>query len=278
MMIRKITILGLLFAFLLVAGCANETVQVTEDEARQISEQRVKQDYNFKQYNGSNLRLVNIDKSGESYRVTYRYDVAGGPANVDEIEASVVVTGEGAGNYSHKEISEINSFNECVAAGYEKLEPDCVGCQVYCETPDGKRFEKPAMPKKPTKEPQKYFVEYVGGSLNYNLTVQKPTPCHEVTLDSQVMESYPTQVRLVVQIRDTGKMCAQVIDTEQVTGSLELGDRPGSVSVIVDGEEVYSKTTRCEDKCGDGNCDEIVCQAIGCPCPETPSSCPEDCG
>ncbi len=34
----------------------------------------------------------------------------------------------------------------------------------------------------------------------------------------------------------------------------------------------------CEDRCGDGICQEIVCMAIGCPCAETPETCPEDCG
>ena len=33
----------------------------------------------------------------------------------------------------------------------------------------------------------------------------------------------------------------------------------------------------CIDKCGDGKCAEIVCMAAGCPCAETPESCPEDC-
>ncbi len=33
----------------------------------------------------------------------------------------------------------------------------------------------------------------------------------------------------------------------------------------------------CEDKCGDGICDEMVCQGEGCPCPETKESCQEDC-
>ncbi len=33
----------------------------------------------------------------------------------------------------------------------------------------------------------------------------------------------------------------------------------------------------CEDRCGDEICQEVVCMAIGCPCPETPEACPEDC-
>lgn len=33
----------------------------------------------------------------------------------------------------------------------------------------------------------------------------------------------------------------------------------------------------CKDKCGDNTCNEIACTAFGCPCPETPESCPKDC-
>ena len=32
-----------------------------------------------------------------------------------------------------------------------------------------------------------------------------------------------------------------------------------------------------EDLCGDGQCQEIVCEAVGCPCAETAQSCPQDC-
>lgn len=33
----------------------------------------------------------------------------------------------------------------------------------------------------------------------------------------------------------------------------------------------------CKDLCGDGICQEIVCMALGCPCPESVESCPADC-
>lgn len=33
----------------------------------------------------------------------------------------------------------------------------------------------------------------------------------------------------------------------------------------------------CKNLCGDEICQEIVCLAIGCPCPETKESCPQDC-
>lgn len=36
-------------------------------------------------------------------------------------------------------------------------------------------------------------------------------------------------------------------------------------------------TSFCKDLCGDDVCQEIVCQAEGCPCSESSSSCPQDC-
>jgi len=33
----------------------------------------------------------------------------------------------------------------------------------------------------------------------------------------------------------------------------------------------------CTNLCGDEICQEVVCQAIGCPCPETKDTCPADC-
>jgi len=36
-------------------------------------------------------------------------------------------------------------------------------------------------------------------------------------------------------------------------------------------------STGCLNLCGDEICQEIVCQAVGCPCPETKQSCGQDC-
>lgn len=33
----------------------------------------------------------------------------------------------------------------------------------------------------------------------------------------------------------------------------------------------------CKNMCGNGVCEQIVCAALDCPCPETPHSCPQDC-
>lgn len=34
---------------------------------------------------------------------------------------------------------------------------------------------------------------------------------------------------------------------------------------------------QCKNLCGNGTCEEIVCQAVGCPCSESKASCPQDC-
>ena len=43
-------------------------------------------------------------------------------------------------------------------------------------------------------------------------------------------------------------------------------------------EDPVGRGGACQDQCGNGECQEIVCQAIGCPCSESEATCPEDCG
>lgn len=38
-----------------------------------------------------------------------------------------------------------------------------------------------------------------------------------------------------------------------------------------------AQNTLCVNRCGDSTCAEVVCQGEGCPCAETPESCPQDC-
>ncbi len=45
--------------------------------------------------------------------------------------------------------------------------------------------------------------------------------------------------------------------------------------ITIDGQTFIEEI--CEDKCGDGICNEIVCMGAGCPCPETKETCPNDC-
>jgi len=42
-------------------------------------------------------------------------------------------------------------------------------------------------------------------------------------------------------------------------------------------KQSLKRNKSCRDLCGDGVCQSIVCQAVGCPCSETKESCPQDC-
>ena len=65
------------------------------------------------------------------------------------------------------------------------------------------------------------------------------------------------------------------------TGKVMKSYPPRCVSeggiVFVDQRQELSAGKACKDLCGDGICQEIVCMAIGCPCAESPTSCPKDC-
>lgn len=53
---------------------------------------------------------------------------------------------------------------------------------------------------------------------------------------------------------------------------------PDGIRYLQDEFEPKGTTEKaCKDLCGNGRCEEIVCMAVGCPCPETPESCPQDC-
>ena len=42
-------------------------------------------------------------------------------------------------------------------------------------------------------------------------------------------------------------------------------------------ETPKEQKSACENKCGDGECQEMVCMAVGCPCAENQTNCPKDC-
>lgn len=71
-----------------------------------------------------------------------------------------------------------------------------------------------------------------------------------VAAGNPVMESYPRQCAA------NGKTYVEEIDEPIIPP----GDDPA-----------------CQNLCGDGSCQEVVCLAIGCPCAESASSCPQDC-
>ncbi|MCF7820571.1 MAG: hypothetical protein K9M44_03835 [Candidatus Pacebacteria bacterium] len=64
------------------------------------------------------------------------------------------------------------SFADCVALGNEVLYPECLGCQPYCETSDGKKIEKPAE--------QRGCIDKCGDGVCQEMTCMATTcPCSE---------------------------------------------------------------------------------------------------
>jgi len=49
------------------------------------------------------------------------------------------------------------------------------------------------------------------------------------------------------------------------------------VAVKADQSQGQNEEAVCNNQCGDGTCQEVVCLAIGCPCAETKENCPQDC-
>lgn len=75
--------------------------------------------------------------------------------------------------------------------------------------------------------------------------------------------------------KSEGEMCGGIAGFQCCSGlncQLE-GDFPDASGFCVTNQT----QNLCENLCGDGACQEIVCQGEGCPCEETAESCPSDC-
>ncbi|MFW6220786.1 MAG: Kazal-type serine protease inhibitor family protein [Nanoarchaeota archaeon] len=83
-------------------------------------------------------------------------------------------------------------------------------------------------------------VSYSEGIFKYSVEVEKPTPCHYIEEELLTLESDPVQLRLDLQIKDSGDMCIQVIDYEVISGEIKLDTKPGSFDVVIDGESIYT--------------------------------------
>ncbi|MCA9485941.1 MAG: hypothetical protein KC506_03795 [Nanoarchaeota archaeon] len=79
---------------------------------------------------------------------------------------------------------------------------------------------------------------------------------------------------LVLDCAEQGALCGGIAGISCCGGlDCELeGDFPDASGTCVLQEQEI-----CVDSCGDGVCDEIVCQGEGCPCMETVDSCAVDC-
>ncbi len=77
-----------------------------------------------------------------------------------------------------------------------------------------------------------------------------------------------------------GKPAASSYDECVAAGHPVLKSYPGQC-VMPDGtrfiQPMPDPPAICTARCGDGQCQEMVCLGSGCPCAETAASCPQDC-
>ncbi len=84
----------------------------------------------------------------------------------------------------------------------------------------------------------------------------------------------------IPKIPEKPEVCIQVI-TPAISPEGTCKEFPTPCDVPAGWKEVEGcpspVLSACRNLCGDGICQEVVCMAIGCPCSESSTSCPEDC-
>ena len=66
--------------------------------------------------------------------------------------------------------------------------------------------------------------------------------------EERIMESYPVQIAVDISLIESSPeiMCIQVIDEEFVEGTINIGHKPGSFTINLDGENLYSTNLKNE--------------------------------
>lgn len=72
----------------------------------------------------------------------------------------------------------------------------------------------------------------VGDTILYDISVNKPTPCHQITHTARM--SGTETLEILINLVDSGEPCAQVIDIETLSGSIQVLSQPNQVVVQVD--------------------------------------------
>lgn len=82
-------------------------------------------------------------------------------------------------------------------------------------------------------------TSFKNGKLEYSGSVQLPSPCHKLDIQTTVAESYPEQVYISLEIidPDPGMLCATVIEEKEFSGKLSVSAN-ASIFVSLNGERV----------------------------------------
>lgn len=84
--------------------------------------------------------------------------------------------------------------------------------------------------------------QFKNGTHTYVGTLDVPTPCHAVFGEALVKESYPEQVDIRIETKESGNICAQVIATKKFKVSF-VASTGAVVRAYVNGTPVLFKVT-----------------------------------
>jgi len=81
-------------------------------------------------------------------------------------------------------------------------------------------------------------------TLSYSISITKPTPCHEVKAEENILDSFPPQVQVSISMSapPAGRVCIQVIEETSIEGSIAIRTKPRSFSAFINGRLVGTIT------------------------------------
>ena len=84
--------------------------------------------------------------------------------------------------------------------------------------------------------------QFKNGLHTYVGNIETPTPCHSISGEAIVKESYPEQVDIRIEIKESEEICAQVVTTKKFKVSFSASDNP-VVRAFVNGTPVLLEVT-----------------------------------
>ncbi|MCX6746293.1 MAG: hypothetical protein NTX00_04755 [Candidatus Parcubacteria bacterium] len=188
---------------------------------------------------------------------------------------------------------QISSFDECVASGNPVLET----YPAQCKTSSGQTFtqnignelEKADLIKVDVPRPNQIISSplNINGQARGTWFFEASFPIKLYDANNNLITSTTAAAKANWMTTDFVPFEAKLEFTQPttITGTLifekdnpsGLAEKADELTMPIKFSEQVGQLETCKNLCGDGVCQEIVCLAIGCPCSETPDSCPQDC-
>ncbi len=84
-----------------------------------------------------------------------------------------------------------------------------------------------------------FTARYEDGMLHYMAIVDKPTPCHEITIEETPGDI--TRIEFITTLPDPDAICAQVITPEEIESFIDV-EKPVTILVFIDGVLVHEES------------------------------------